>query len=306
MIATATGTQARPRLGRAPAIGLAGALTIAFSAILVHQAAVNPATAALYRCGYALPVLGLMAWYERRRYGPRVAGQQRLAMIAGLFFAADLIFWHQAIADVGAGLATVLGNLQVVIVPFVAWAVLAEAPGRRILAALPLTLIGVLLISGALEDGAYGAQPARGVLFGALTGVAYAGFILILRHGNDDLRRPAGPLFDATWVAAGSSLAVALALGVDDLAPAWPSAGWLILLALSSQVLGWLLISISLPRLPAALASMILTVQPVGSIVLGIVLLGEDPSALQLCGAACILAGLVSVAASRRVQEPES
>jgi drug/metabolite transporter (DMT)-like permease len=294
-------------LGPAPAIALAGALTIAFSAILVHQADVHPATAAIYRCAYALPVLALMAWLERRRYGQRGEGQQRLALIAGLFFAADLVFWHQAIADVGAGLATVLGNLQVVIVPFVAWAVLAEAPGRRILAALPLTLVGVVLISGALEEGAYGDNPARGVLFGALTGVAYAGFLLTLRHGNEDLRRPAGPLFDATWVAALASLAAALALGADDIAPSWPSAGWLLVLALSSQVLGWLLISISLPRLPAALTSMILTIQPVGSIVLGILLLGEEPSILQLCGAGFILAGLVSVALTRRrVQAPAS
>jgi drug/metabolite transporter (DMT)-like permease len=294
------------RLGPAPAIALAGALTIAFSAILVHQADVHPATAALYRCAYAVPVLGLLAWLERRRYGPRGEGQQRLALVAGLFFAADLVFWHQAIADVGAGLATVLGNTQVVIVPFVAWAVLSEAPGRRILAALPLTMSGVVLISGALEDGAYGANPARGVLFGALTGIAYAGFLLTLRHGNEDLRRPAGPLFDATWVAAVASLVAALALGADDIVPAWPSAGWLIVLALSSQVLGWLLISISLPRLPAALTSMILTIQPVGSVLLGIVLLGEEPSSLQLCGAALILAGLVSVATRRRVQVPAS
>jgi drug/metabolite transporter (DMT)-like permease len=292
--------------GPAPAIALAGALTIAFSAILVHQADVHPATAAIYRCAYAVPLLGLMAWLERRRYGPRGEGQQRLALIAGLFFAADLVFWHQAIADIGAGLATVLGNLQVVIVPFAAWAVLSEAPGRRILAALPLTMAGIVLISGALEDGAYGADPARGVLFGALTGIAYAGFILTLRHGNEDLRRPAGPLFDATWVAAVASLVAALILGADDIVPSWPSAGWLLVLALSSQVLGWLLISISLPRLPAALTSMILTIQPVGSVLLGVVLLGEEPSALQLCGAACILAGLVSVAARRRVQAPAS
>jgi drug/metabolite transporter (DMT)-like permease len=297
---TVVASKTTPGLGRAPLIALAGALTIAFSAILVHQADVHPATAALYRCAYAVPVLGLLAWREQRRYGPRAAGQQRLALVAGLFFSADLIFWHQAIADVGAGLATVLGNLQVVIVPFAAWAVLAEAPGRRILAALPLTMAGVVLISGALEDGAYGAHPARGVLFGALTGIAYAGFILILRHGNEDLRRPAGPLFDATWVAAVASLVVALTLGVDDLVPAWPSAAWLLTLALSSQVLGWLLISVSLPRLPAALTSMILTIQPVGSVVLGIVLLGEDPSALQLLGAACILAGLISIATRRR------
>ena len=92
-----------------------------------------------------------------------------------------------------------------------------------------------MLISGALEDGAYGDASGRGVLFGALTGLAYAGFILILRHGNEDLRRPAGPLFDATWVAARRALAVALALGVDDLVPAWPSAAWLVMLALSRR-----------------------------------------------------------------------
>lgn len=287
-------------LARPPVIAMIGALTIAFSSILVHQASVHPATAAFYRCAYAVPVLALLAWRERRRYGPRAPGQQRLALIAGLFFAADLVFWHQAIADVGAGLATVLGNLQVVIVPFAAWAVLGEAPGRRILAALPLTLIGVVLISGALEDGAYGVHPLRGVVFGALTGLAYAGFILILRHGNEDVRRPAGPLFDATWVAALASLATALALGADDLAPAWPSVAWLVTLALTSQVAGWLLISTSLPRLPAALTSMILTIQPVGSVLLGIVLLGEEPSSLQLLGAACILAGLVSIATRRR------
>ena len=295
------------RIRSAPVLALLGACTIAFSAILVHQAAVHPATAAVYRCLYAVPVLGYLAWREERRYGPREPGQRRLAWIAGLFFAADLVFWHQAIADVGAGLATVLGNLQVVIVPFAAWLVLSEAPGRRILAALPLTLIGVVLISGALEDGAYGANPVRGVIFGALTGISYAGFILLLRHGTQDRRRPAGPLFDATWVAALASVVTALALGVDDLAPAWPSAGWLIALALSSQVVGWLLISTSLPRLPAAFTSMLLTIQPVGSVVLGIVLLGEDPTALQLCGAALILAGLVSLAAGRRAQaEPAS
>jgi len=294
-------TEAADAVRRAPLLAFLGALTIAFSAILVHQADVQPATAAVYRCAYAVPVLALLAWREQRRFGPRAPGRQRYALLAGLLFAVDLIAWHQAIADVGAGLATVLGNLQVVFVPFAAWAVLSEAPGRRILAALPLTLIGVLLISGALEDGAYGAHPARGVVLGALTGLSYAGFILLLRHGTDDERRPAGPLFDATFVSAVACLAAALLLGDDDLVPAWPSAAWLVTLALSSQVLGWMLISNSLPRLPAALTSMILTVQPVGSVLLGIVLLGEEPTVLQLAGAACIVGGLVSIAARRSV-----
>jgi drug/metabolite transporter (DMT)-like permease len=285
---------ARPGLA-----AVAGALTIAFSAILVRLADVAPATAAIFRCAYALPVLGALALWEDRRFGPRPARDRWLAIPAGIFFAADLIFWHHAIEDVGAGLATVLGNLQVVVIPFAAWALLKERIEGRILVALPLVCSGVLLISGALETGAYGDHPVRGVVYGILTGLTYAGFILVLRHGSSDLRRPAGPLFDATAVATVAAVVAGLALGEADLAPSWPEHGWLVLLALTSQVLGWLLITVSLPRLPAALTSVTLTIQPVGSVILGVILLGEDPTALQLAGAACILAALISIARRR-------
>jgi len=260
---------------------------------------VEPATAAVFRCAYALPVLGLLAWLEDRRHGRRPPRARRRAIPAGIFFAADLVFWHYAIADVGAGLATVLGNLQVVVVPFVAWAVLRERIQSRLLTALPLVCSGVVLISGVLETGAYGDNPLRGVLFGILTGLTYAGFLLVLRQGSADLRRPAGPLFDTTAVATVVAAIAGLAIGEVDLVPAWPAHGWLVTLALTSQVLGWLLIAVSLPRLPAALTSVMLTIQPVGSVLLGVILLGEDPSALQLAGVACILAGLVSVALRR-------
>jgi drug/metabolite transporter (DMT)-like permease len=201
----------------------------------------------------------------------------------------------------------VLGNLQVVVVPFVAWAVLGERVQTRLLAALPLVCSGVLLISGVLESGAYGADPVRGVMFGILTGLTYAGFLLVLRQAGSDLRRTAGPLFDTTAVATVAALAAGIAVGEADLLPSWPAHAWLVVLALTSQVLGWLLIASSLPRLPAALTSVTLTIQPVGSVLLGVVLLGEEPSALQIVGVAFILAGLVSVALRRapaRVAEP--
>ena len=53
-------------------------------------------------------------------------------MLAGLFLAVDLVLWNHAIADVGAGVATVLGNLQVLFVTVVAWAVLRERPGPAV------------------------------------------------------------------------------------------------------------------------------------------------------------------------------
>jgi drug/metabolite transporter (DMT)-like permease len=278
--------------------GVLGALVIAFSGILVRLADVSPSTAAVFRCAYALPVLGLLAWRERSRYGPRSRRDRLLALGAGVFFAADLTLWHHSIAAVGAGLATVLGNVQVVLVGLIAWLALGERPDTRAVAAIPVVFFGVVLISGLIGTGAYGEDPALGVLYGVLTGLAYALFLLILRQGNRDERRPAGPLFDATLSGAVFSAVGGLAVGDIDWLPGAESQAWLVVLALSSQVLGWLLISVSLPRLPAAVTSILLMLQPAGAVALAAVLLSESPSAVQLTGVAVVLGG-VAVATVR-------
>jgi drug/metabolite transporter (DMT)-like permease len=296
-------------LGRRPAITvLVGAVTIAFSSILFRLSHVSPSTGAFYRCLWALPPLWLIAQWENRRWGKLGWHTRRWAWLAGVFFAADLILWHSAIDQVGAGLATVLGNTQVVLVGLLAWLLLRERPSRSSLIAIPVVLAGVVLISGALEQGAYGKNPPLGAVLGLLTGVAYAGFLLTLRHGLRGTPRPAGPLFDAALASAICTLPIGFAIGNLDLTPSWSAQGWLILLALSSQVLGWLLISISLPRLPAVVTSVSLTLQPVCSVLFAALILGESPSPLQLLGAAGILAGLVIASVGRRgerVAEPE-
>jgi drug/metabolite transporter (DMT)-like permease len=296
-------------VGQRPVLAvLVGAVAIAFSGILFRLSHVSATTGAFYRCVFALPPLWLLARRETRRYGRARRRAVWLAWLAGAFFAADLVLWHNAIDQVGAGLATVLGNTQVVLVGLLAWALLRERPHRSSLVAIPVVGLGVLLISGALEQGAYGSNPGLGALYGVLTAIAYSGFLLVLREGSRDLRRPAGPLFMATLAAALGCAAIGAAVGDLDLTPSWAAVGWLIVLALSSQVLGWLLISTSLPRLPAVVTSILLTFQPLCSVVFAALILDESPSMLQLGGAACILVGLVTASIGRRqvpVPEPE-
>ena len=285
----------RPTLAAA-----AGASCIASSATLVRLADTAPATAATFRCLYALPVLAVLMLREDRRYGTRSSRERWLAAGAGVFFALDLVLWHHAIASVGAGIGTVLGNLQVVFVGLIAWWLLAERPSARLVAAVPVVLFGVVLISGVVGSGAYGDDPAMGVVFGIGTSIAYAGFLLLLREGSRDLRRSAGPLFDATLVAAVLSAAMGPVAGGVDLAPSWPAHGWLFALAITSQVVGWLLIAVSLPRVPAALTSVILLLQPVASVGLSAAVLDERPSPVQLLGCAIVLGGVVAATAARR------
>src|SRR5207237_2112579 len=251
-------------VGERPVLAvLVGAVAIAFSGVLFRLAHVSPSTGAFYRCVFALPPLWLLARVETRRYGRPGRRAVLLAWIAGAFFAADLILWHNAIEQVGAGLATVLGNVQVVLVGLLAWALLGERPHRSALAAIPIVGVGVMLISGALEQGAYGANPGLGAVYGVLTGIAYSGFLLTLRQGSRDLRRAAGPLFTATLASALGCAAIGGVVGDLDLTPSWSAMGWLVVLALTSQVVGWLLISTSLPRLPAVVPSILLPLQPV-------------------------------------------
>jgi drug/metabolite transporter (DMT)-like permease len=246
----------------------------------------------VFRCLYGLPILALVAYLEHRRFGPIPRRVVWLSIVAGVFFAADLLSWHHAVDQVGAGLATVLGNLQVLVVPLVAWAIFRERPPRPALLALPVVLAGAVLISGVIGSGAYGANPPLGVALGTFTALSYAGYLLVIRRGGRDLRRPAGPVAIST----ASTMVVAIIFGIvsSELNPVpyLPAHGWLVLVGITSQSIGYLVIGISLPRLPATLVSIILLAQPVATVLIARVLLDEVPSSAQLLGVLLIVGGI--------------
>ncbi len=252
----------------------------------------SPSTGTVYRALFGLPLLALVALAERRRYGPLPRRAFRFAAVAGVLFAGDLLTWHHAIEYVGAGLATVLGNLQVLIVGAVAWLAFGERPSRNTLLAVPVVLVGVVLISGIIGAGAYGSDPTLGVLISLVTALCYSGYLLLIRAGGRDVRRPAGPVAAATLVTAIAAMGVGWVGGDLDMTPGPESLFWLAMLGVTSQSIGYLCISISLPRLPAIITSIILLTQPVMTVGLSMVLLGERPSPAQLLGVALVIGGI--------------
>jgi drug/metabolite transporter (DMT)-like permease len=282
-----------PRQSRQPLLlaGL-GAACISASGILVTLAGTGAATTAFFRCLLALPVLFALAIVEQRRHGRRDASARLGAIGAGLLLAVDLVLWNHAIAAVGAGVATVLGNLQILFVAVVAWLLLGERPNRGFLVALPAVLAGVVLVSGLADHGG-GGHPLAGIVYGMGTSIAYSGFLLILRQTSTGTAHVAGPLADATAGAAVGALVLGLIFGGFRLEMPWASFGWLLLLSISSQTVGWLLITSSLPRLPAAVSSVLLLLQPAAALLLAAVVLGERPSLLQVVGAAGVCGGVL-------------
>ncbi|HEY6569162.1 MAG TPA: DMT family transporter, partial [Candidatus Limnocylindrales bacterium] len=252
---------------------------------------VSPSTGVFWRCVYGLPILLIVAWREWGTLGPMSRRSIGLCAVAGVCFAVDLITFHYAVDVIGAGLATVMGNLQVVIVALAAWAAFGERPRNEVLAALPVMMLGVVLISGVVGAGAYGTDPRLGVAIGVVTATAYAGYLLIIRRATPD-QRPAAPVAIATAVTALCAGLFGAAAGDLDLTPGLPADAYLIALGILSQSVGYLAIQVSLPRLPAVIASVLLLVQPVTTVFLGAILLRELPSPFQLAGVALVIAGI--------------
>lgn len=284
-----------------------GALIISFSGTYVRLADVSPATNAFWRCFWAAPFLLYFAYREDQRLGPRSRRERAIGALAGIAFGIDLIFWNWSIREIGAGIATVLGNLSAFVMTVLAWIFLREKPSRATLIALPIVLFGVVLTAGLFTGHAYGANPLLGVLFGVLCSVAYGSYLLLLRQGNREGERLAGPLADSTVVAALASLLMGPFAGGIDLMPNRQSQFWMITLAWTCGIVGWLVITHGLGQLPAALGGMILLIQPAAGVLISAAVVAERPSAEQILGCLVIVFGILgAVVGNRNVERSRS
>ena len=282
-------------------IALAGAVAISFSPVFYVYSDTNPSTGAFFRMLYALPALVLLA-YLVRKSDTRSSRTRWTAFGAGLILAPDMLSYHSSMIFIGIGIATLIGNSQVIIVTLASWKLFGEKPNQAILVSLPIVVIGLALISGIADTDPYGEDPVKGVVFGTMAAFFYSSFLILFRYSNRELAPSSSVQLDATAGAALGLLVLGLlplssmAIEPLELQPTWPGHGWLIVLAMLCQVTGWLAIAYALPRLPAAHTSFAVLLQPVLTLVWGYVILHQDGhSQNQVIGIFLVLAAIIAV-----------
>ncbi|MEU6331749.1 DMT family transporter [Streptomyces sp. NPDC047049] len=292
---TADGIERAPRCSSTAPAGLVicGAACLSASAMFVKLADVTAGTAAFLRCALALGILVPLFFQELRRNGRLARRLQGYAVLAGIFLGIDYVMWTMSILDVGAAVATVLINVQVIAFPLLARLIGGTAMSRRFLCTIPVMLGGITLASGALQRGAAEGSAVRGTLLGVGAGVAYAAYLYLNRVSGER-----SPVHVVTPVCI-STAAAAVTAGVAGLfttgitlsmSPA--SWGWVTALALLGQVAAWLLISIGTPRLAPNTSAGLLLLQPVMAMGFGLLILRETPSPCQLAGCLVVIAAV--------------
>jgi drug/metabolite transporter (DMT)-like permease len=280
---------------------LAGNISLSIGAMLVRLADTGPTASAFWRMAIALPILLALAWREIE--GPKGSGQwpARPAIIvasaAGIFFALDLVAWHIGILQTKVANATLFGNCASLLL--VLWGIfLARTLPRGWQAvAILLAFAGSALLMGQ----SYELSPAFlvGDLLSLLAGVLYTGYVLLMVRVRDTLQ-PWTALAISSVVCVPILLGTALALGEVIMPRNWTP---LILLALTSQIIGQGLMTWSLPRFSPLVIGLTLLVQPAVAAFAGWLMFGELLGPIDIFGGMMVGAALVLIRLpSRRVR----
>lgn len=271
---------------------LAGACCIALAPIMVKVSEVGPQASAAWRLLIAVPLLLIWTLVEARNRvpGAQPAGKTSIApfiALAGLWFGLDLITWHAGIVRTSAANATFLANLTPVLVVAGTWFLTRKAPPARLLGIIGLAIAGALLMSG----GAPGLNPdvITGDALSLLTALWYALYIVTVARLRETLG--AGAIMLGSTVVAALVTLIAVQISGETFLPPMTWAGWapLLVLGIVSHVCGQGLLAFALGRVPPAIASVIILIQPVIAGLIGWLWLGEALGAIQLAGGALVL-----------------
>jgi drug/metabolite transporter (DMT)-like permease len=217
-------------------------------------------------------------------------------------------FYFLAIHRLAIGIALLIEYIAPLVVALWARYVFREHVRRRIWFALALALVGLALIVDVRHGGSVS---TAGVAFALGSAAAYTFYLLLAEHAVGD--RDAVSLlawgfafgalfwcFVAPWwtfptgrVAADVSLLGRLS---DYHVPVWSLMAFLIVIG---TILPFFLLVSALRHLPATRVGIIAMLEPVGATIVAWAWLNESLGALQLVGAAIVLAGIVLAQTAR-------
>ena len=181
-----------------------GAMMISFSAVWVRLAQVSPTASAFYRVFFGgIFLLAILVWRRERLWqGWLFSG---FSLLAAFFFALDLYAWHRSIIYVGPGLATILSNFQVFLMPVAGFLLYGERLNLRFGLSVLLAVAGLFMIVGLPWD-QLAPDYRVGIIYGLATAVFYTGFLVTLRRLQSHTARPSAALrFHARHAAARSA-----------------------------------------------------------------------------------------------------
>ncbi len=273
---------------------LAGAFMISFSPVFVNLVDIEPTVSGFYRMLFGSIALFII-YVIKNSQNPLKKNVSKFIVLSAIFFSLDLWFWHRSIIYVGPGLSTLLANFQILILPFLALIFFNQKTQRIQIFSIFLGLLGLFLITGESWN-ALGNNYKLGILFGLLTAISYAGYIIAVKRIDHNEENNSDPVFNLLFISLISAALLFLFSFFEQASLEIASTRdliWMICYGLFSHVLGWFFILNGLQNLSTVSAGIILLTQPLLSYVWDILIFQKVILPIEYIGIVSVLLAMI-------------
>lgn len=274
---------------------LGAGVAVGFSPNFARLSDLAPLASGFYRLALAVPAVWLAITLTGGKLEPlsgMPAKHRWRLFFAGIAFAADIAFWHLAIAQTTILEATLLSSTVPIIVSIASVFLFGERLKPLFVLGLAIALAGVTVLAFQ-KTGAAVAPPNRlaGGVFAMLAAAFFAVYLLLIatvrQHSSTGTI-----MFYTTLISAVALLPFALAMSPTLVSGSLN--GWLTLLGLAviSHAGGQGLMTFALAHLPTSFSSMMGLMQTAVAAIVAWALFSEPLTLMMLASGAAILAGI--------------
>ncbi len=258
---------------------------------------IGPLTTASYRCSFAAILILPMLWLERGCL-TSIAWWESAFPVA-VCFAVAITLQHLAFQTTTVTNASFLISTCTVLTPIFAWVFLREPPGRTVIVAAVLTILGTAFMSGAWAGLS---TVATGDIYCVLSAVFYSAWFVTLGKHSSKFGNPISITFLFCAVTAAIVSPFAYFLEAPTISASLRSSPEIAYLVVFSTVAAFGLSSIAQARVSASIAVILTSAESVFGAATASIFLGEDLAGTGLLGAGFIVVAILLVAASLRIR----
>lgn len=220
---------------------------------------------------------------------PRGRLAVQLFLLGAIGYAPQASFYFFSVQRIDISLATIIFYTYPVFVVLASWIFLRHQPSTRVIACLAVAVAGAALTAGQVKSGSI-----TGVLYMLGASLWYTGYIVF----SSRVVHIAGAFTSLTYVMVGAAVSHGLVFFMVH--PHVPSdaTGWWAITAASviGTVLSMGFFFAGVSRIGPGEAAVLSTIEPVISIVVGVIALNEEVTGFRLLGAALVLVSVAVLA----------
>ena len=252
---------------------------------IAYDAGANPNTFLFIRFAIAATVLTLIMVLKGLQW-PRGRLLVSLVLIGGVCFAGLNLSFYTALTLAPISLVIVIAYMYPALVTLLSALFLKQPITNQKIAALFLTLVGVVVTTGLDWGGQY-----LGIVLAVSTAVIYSAYFTF---GSLSIRK-AGPVSSSAVIFISTTIVYGVLVTIQGLELPTALSGWvaIALCALFSTVFGIVCLFNGLKRIDPANTAMISTLEVIVASALAILILGETMSLSKILGACMIISAVI-------------